>query len=260
MSTGYNWRGVLTHFAAISGVLAGFCITFIALVLSGRVGDIEIGAIGFTFGQITVLFLGIASGLFIYGAELFLHAKEFDVFSIPKSYRKQLQDYCKQEEKDWAAFEDEQTNQCRRSERIGRHCYNFAVFAMFIGLIFIIAPYNIAIAVVVGGLGILLELWQMLSKQPIVKGEEKSPKNRVRNVWKKWVICLILSFDLFLVVYLTEIFRLVIEDIKPNPYTLGNILYFLSMLFLVSFILLAMWLLSPFAIERLLESFGFSEE
>lgn len=75
MSTGYNWRSTLTHFASISGVLAGFCIAFIALVLGGRIADIEIYTGGVTFGQVAVLLFGISTGFFICAAELFFACK-----------------------------------------------------------------------------------------------------------------------------------------------------------------------------------------
>ena len=163
MSTGYNWRNTLTHFAAIAGVLAGFCVTFIALVLGGQVADIEICSSGVTFGQISVLLFGISAGLFICAAELFLLAKEYDVFGIPKPYRELLKEGCEEKKKDWAEFEDEQTAECRRNELLGRRFYNSGIFIIFGGLFFAITPYNIVIAIIVAGLGILLELWQMLS-------------------------------------------------------------------------------------------------
>lgn len=161
MSTGYNWRNTLTQFARISGVLAGFCVTFIALILSGKVADIEICTSGVTFGQVAILLFGISTGLFICSAELFLSAKEFDVFGIPEPYRKLLKDDCESKKKGWAEFEDEQTEQCRHYERLGRRCYNSAIFVIFGALFFVIAPYNPLIALTVSGFGILLELWQI---------------------------------------------------------------------------------------------------
>jgi len=162
MSTGYNWRNTLTHFAAISGILAGFCVTFIAVVLSGAVADIEICSSAVTFGQISVLFFGISTGLFICSAELFLHAKEFDVYDIPEEYRKLLREDFQEKKKDWDKFEEESTESCRHSERYGRYCYNIAIFTVFIGLLFVIVPYNLVIAIIVSCLGILLETWQTL--------------------------------------------------------------------------------------------------
>ena len=166
MSTGYNWRKTLTHFAAISGVLAGFSVTFIALILGGPVANIRISFGGvyigeLTFGHVAVLSFGVSAGLFICAAELFLCATEFDVFSIPDPYRELLKEGCKFEKKDWTQFEDEQTKQCRYNELLGRRCYNFAIFILFLGLFFVITPYNFLIALLVSGLGILLETWQM---------------------------------------------------------------------------------------------------
>jgi len=162
MKTGYNWRNTLKDFAAISGVLAGFCVTFIALILGGQVADIHICTSGLTFGQIAVLFFGISASLFICSSELFLLAKEDDVYEIPHEYRKLLKDDFKSRSEDWAEFEDESTKHCRHNETLGRLCYNSAIFIIFVGLLFVIIPYNLVIAIVVSGLGILLQLWQML--------------------------------------------------------------------------------------------------
>lgn len=162
MGSGYNWRNTLSDFASTSGVLAGFCVTFIALILAGPVADIGICTIGVTFGQIAVLLFGISAALFISATELFLLAKEFDVFSIPSPYLRLLKADCEQKKENWADFEDEQTQHCRHNERLGRRCYNIAIFIIFGGLLFAIAPYNLPIAVLVSVIGILLESWQLL--------------------------------------------------------------------------------------------------
>ena len=157
-----NWRNTLAHHAAIAGVLAGFIVTFIALTLGGQVADIEIYTSGITFGQISVLFFGISTGLFICAAELFLYAKEFDIFDVPQSYRDLWKEDCELSGQDFTEFEDEHTAECRRNEKLGRRCYNSAIFVMIGGLFFAILPYNIVIAIIVAGVGILLELWQYL--------------------------------------------------------------------------------------------------
>jgi len=90
-----------------------------------------------------------------------LDAKEFDVFSIPKPYRDLLKEDCEQRQKDWAEFENGQTEKCRHNEKLGRWCYNSAIFIMFGGLFFAITPYNLLIAISVSGFGISLELWQL---------------------------------------------------------------------------------------------------
>jgi len=164
---GYDWRETLVHFARISSVLAGFCVTFVALILGGRIADYEIytsesWSSGVTFGQSAILLFGIAAGLFICSAELFLLAKEYDVFSIPEPYRKLLKEDCKQKDIDWSEFEEEQTDRCKRNEQLGRIFYNSAIFVLFGGLFLAIVPYNALIAIVVSSLGIVLEVWQIL--------------------------------------------------------------------------------------------------
>lgn len=162
MSTGYNWRNTLADFASISGVLAGFSVAFIALILGGPVADVGICTSGVTFGQAAVLLFGISAGLFISATELFLHAKGFDVFGIPEPYLKLLKEDCELKKKDWTEFEDEQTRHCRHNEQLGRRCYNVAIFIIFGGLFFAIAPYSLPIASLVSGFGMMLESWQLL--------------------------------------------------------------------------------------------------
>jgi hypothetical protein len=120
MSTGYNWRNTLADFARTSGVLAGFSITFIALILRGGIADIQIGVTTMTFGQVAVLLFGVSSSLFIAASQYFLQSKEYDVFSVPQRYIEVLKANCKIEKKDWKEFEDEQTEQCTAKEKIGR--------------------------------------------------------------------------------------------------------------------------------------------
>src|SRR4030042_4497142 len=161
MSSGYNWRGTLGEFARIAGVLSGFCITFIALILGGRAADTSIYNSGVTFGQISVLCFGVSCGLLVAAAEFFLKAKECDVFSIPESYRILLKEDCKQAKKEWAEFEDSQTGNCRANESSGRYCYNAGIFGILIGLTFVIIPYNPLIGIAVGLIGMSLQLWQI---------------------------------------------------------------------------------------------------
>ncbi len=162
MRSGYNWRNTLTHYAAIAGVMAGFCVTFIALILGGSIADVEIYPQGFTFGQISILFFGISTGLFISASEIFLHGKGYDVFSIPQPYCELLKEDCEIDNIKWADFEDEQTKKCRFYEKYGRFLYNIAIFSLFCGLFFAIAPFSLLIAVIISIFGIVLEIWQFL--------------------------------------------------------------------------------------------------
>lgn len=157
MSRGYNWRNTLKDFASVSGVLAGFCVAFIGMILGWSIADIEIYQ-KITFGNVAVLSFGIATGLFISASEFFLHSKNFDVFDLTEEYRKWVQ--IGFPEKNWDEIWKDSTQMMRTNESYGRWCYNFAVFILFIGLFFAIAPYNAVIAVVVSMFGIALELWQ----------------------------------------------------------------------------------------------------
>lgn len=161
MREGYNWRQVLVHYAALSGVLAGFCVVFIALILGGLANDIDIFKSGITFSQISVLIFGLSTGLFIFSAELFLHAKGFDVFDLPDSYKQYLKKNVVGETKEaWERFEDENLEKIQKCEKKARCCYNFAIFALFFGLYFAITPSNFVIAFLVLILGAALELMQ----------------------------------------------------------------------------------------------------
>jgi len=69
----YNWRGSLGDYAQISGVLAGFCFALIVFVLGWNVASTPIcGAV--TYGDVSVLLIGIASVLFIASMEFFMTA------------------------------------------------------------------------------------------------------------------------------------------------------------------------------------------
>jgi len=84
---------------------------------------------------------------------------------------------------------------------------------------------------------------------------------RFKNLKKKFLVCLILSVSLFLIVYLSEIFVAVIHDIKSNPFTLPNILYFFLIVFgIVPFLLWSLWIINPFLIEKILKTFGLGED
>ena len=61
---GRNWRNTLTDYASVSGVLAGFCVAFIGIVLGWSVADTNILGV-VTYGNISVLLFGISVCLFI---------------------------------------------------------------------------------------------------------------------------------------------------------------------------------------------------
>ncbi len=154
-------------------------------MLGGSVADSQIYALPVTFGQMGVLFFGIAASLFIEASQYFLQAKDYDVFSIPERYIELLKDDCEIKSKNWNDFEDEQTHLCKRKETWGRKLYNAAIFAMFVGLFLIIVPYSIVIAFVVSGLGIAFEIQQLYRKgnKWVIRNTHKksSPVNKTKN-------------------------------------------------------------------------------
>lgn len=155
--TGYNWRSTISDHAAISGVLAGFSVSLIGLIIGGAIADIIIHYINVTFGQLAVLFFGLATGLFVAASELFLYAKSYDIYDIPEDYYHKIEK-AEDVERDW---EEKYTSRSRKAFNHGRLCFNSAVFIMFIGLFFVITPYNLYIGLIVSGFGLVLEIWQM---------------------------------------------------------------------------------------------------
>lgn len=83
----------------------------------------------------------------------------------------------------------------------------------------------------------------------------------LKGLAKKYVLCLFFSFALFIVVWLSEMLRLTIMDIVPNPYSLANILYFFFMVFgVVPSILFVLWLINPLVVSTILKTFDLTEK
>ena len=168
---GYNWRGSLGDYAQTSGVLAGFCFALIVFVLGWNVASTPIcGAV--TYGDISVLLIGIASVLFIASMEFFMTAKEFDLWSLPDRWYDYIVKTMTKSE--WSEKQTIGSKQCRNYEKLGRHSYNAAIFLVFFGFFFVIAPFNFMIAIVVSGLGLCLELWQFV-KATFITSKQNEP-------------------------------------------------------------------------------------
>lgn len=85
--------------------------------------------------------------------------------------------------------------------------------------------------------------------------------NRTKNLKAKFLICLILSFVLFIVVYVSKLFETVINDVSSDPFSTVNILYLFSFIFLiVPFFLWVLWMMFPPIIEKILKSFDINIE
>ena len=159
----YNWPDVLIRFAHISGTFAGFCITFIVLVLGGRLADIGLYSNGVTYGQISVLLFGISAALFIFSSQRFLRAQEHNLWSLSTKYEKVIR-------KNHGPFTADQWEELllksdcksRQYNEEGCFAYNGAILIMIGGLFWAIASYNLVVALIVAIAGYALEALQVI--------------------------------------------------------------------------------------------------
>ena len=158
MSEGYNWRNTLKDFASISGVLAGFCVTLIGIVLGWSLGNTRLFG-NITYGNISILFFGLSAVLFISASEFLLHSKKYDIFDCPEEYRKWLEKGIP--EKDWEKIYIDSNKRIKILYKYGRDCYNTAISMLYLGLFFVIAPYSLFIAFLVSILGLAFQLFQV---------------------------------------------------------------------------------------------------
>lgn len=159
---GYNWRDTLSDFASISGTLAGFCITFIGIILGWSIANTIVYS-GITFGHLAVLLVGISMALFIAASQLFLTAKNYNVWDLPDEYEDFLQKGFESEQKNWGLMKEQSLDKCKKYEKFGRICYNLSLLIMFAGVGALIYPYNSILAIIVTSLCYLLEFLQIIS-------------------------------------------------------------------------------------------------
>jgi hypothetical protein len=98
----------------------------------------------------------MASALFVAASEFFLGSKELDMWALPEKY----EDHLKKQWQDWETMKERALAMCNLYERRGRYCYNVALYLMFLAIGCVIVPYNVTIAALVAGLGIVLETYQ----------------------------------------------------------------------------------------------------
>lgn len=140
--------------------MAGFCFALIVFILGWSVASSTIGY-GVTWAQLGVLLTGIASALFVASSEYFLMAKSSDVWSLPDRFEESLRAGFRDEGGDWDKIKDAMDDKCKIYVKRGRKCYNGGVFLIFIGLWFVIAPYNIFISSIVVAMGLGLEIYEL---------------------------------------------------------------------------------------------------
>jgi hypothetical protein len=159
----YNWIDVLIRFAQISATFAGFCITFIVLVLGAKLADIGIYPNGVTYGQISVLLFGISASLFIFSSQRFLHAQEYNLWKLPTDYKKSIEkDRGPLTNDQWEDLLLKSEGRCRLYEKEGRYAYDGASFMMIFGLFWAVASYKLTIAILLFVMGVASEALQIL--------------------------------------------------------------------------------------------------
>jgi hypothetical protein len=161
---GYNWRNALSDATAVSGILAGFAIAFIGLILQSQ-KDLLLGSL--TYGNwilivytnhLGLLIAGSAAALFITSLEMSLMAKTFDIWEIPKEYSDFLRKGFK---KKWSDVCHEQDALCKKYDNLSRHAYNAAVFSIFAAMGLTVAPYNSSVGLVITLMGWVAEFIQI---------------------------------------------------------------------------------------------------
>lgn len=158
---GYAWRLTLGDSASLSGVFAGFAIAFIVLILGLTVTKCPIPYVSIvSWGDIGVLLMGIAVGLFISASQFFVQAKACDMRSIPNELAKFIEADLSKDKIAFADAASQNDKHARYYESRGRHCYNIGVLFMLLGLGLSIIPYNWIIGLCVLVACVLPEAYQ----------------------------------------------------------------------------------------------------
>jgi tetrahydromethanopterin S-methyltransferase subunit E len=165
---GFNWQGTLADYAQTSGVLAGFCLALIVFVLGWNVANAPL-CDGITYGQISVCLIGIALGLYVAATEFFLTAKGFDLWTLPDEYRKTLIKKSRVGDMQWLEARETIDGFSRTYNAYGTICYNVAMFLVFFGMLFIVAPFSLTIASLITAFGVGLEILQIWHVKRIMR-------------------------------------------------------------------------------------------
>ena len=135
--------------------MAGLSIAFITIIVSTSVANATLYA-PVRWGDVAIALLGLSSVFYVAAADFFLRAKEFNLYDLPDEYRKHLE----AKTIDWGTLLKQSDDSMRKHEGYGRQSYNAALLLMFTGLLFVIGPYNLVVAIIVSGSGWLYEAFQ----------------------------------------------------------------------------------------------------
>ena len=201
----YNWRETSPFYASISGVLAGFSITFIIFLLREDQSSQQLGY-GVSWGILSALMMGVGAVLFIQASQYFLTAKDHDVYGMPKEKFDLLKEQTKESE--WF--------KARRNARLGTDLYNIGRIALFLGVTFALWPFSQPVALVVGLGGIGFEFYQIVSAKKRgthdAKPNQSASKTRRRSL-KTYAL---LTTGAVLLVILNYVFTKLIDLLYGN--------------------------------------------
>lgn len=89
----------------------------------------------------------------------------------------------------------------------------------------------------------------------------------VESIFRKWLLCLVFSFDLFILVWLSEILRNIVLAVSSGwssgifvLMAYSALIFFLFVLGIVPLVLLSIWFLNPLIIKKLFMTFGLTEK
>jgi hypothetical protein len=156
-TTGYNIINTFTDRIAAAGVLAGFSIAVVALIVAVT-GSTPTIADGLHLKDLSSALIGLAAVLFIASMEFFLNAKENNFWDLTTGYKDAV---VKAFGNDKPPDQSSAMNEAlKASERYGRYAYNLAILLLFIGMFFVLYPVSWLGAVVILVSGLFLELVQ----------------------------------------------------------------------------------------------------
>lgn len=157
---GYNFVNSFSDRCAVTGVLAGFAIAVASIVIVvDNSGDVLFWIV--RFKDVAASLIGLSAALFLIAMECFLAAKENNPWDLSDDFEKALESA--NNGRKWEEVREQMTMNLQTWEHIGRTAYNFAILALFTGMGFAFFAFSPGTAILVAGVGVGFEVWQMLT-------------------------------------------------------------------------------------------------
>src|SRR5467141_2207541 len=147
----YNWRETTPLYASISGVLAGFSITFIIFLLREDQSSQQL-AYGVSWGILSALFMGVSAVFFIQASQFFLTAKDHDIYGMPQGKFDSLGEPIRKKE----------IAKSLGNQALGGNLFNCGRITLFLGVAFALWPFSQVVAFIVGAGGVGFEVYQII--------------------------------------------------------------------------------------------------